>query len=132
MADPSGLLDPVRPYLAEPRCAVLSTIEPDGAPHQAVVHYLPEGDALIVNGRADRRWLSNLRRDPRVSVVVHDADQPLHWVGIKGNAELLHTGQMAVEHAMVMARRYCEDPAAYQDQQRVSFRIVPRRVYEYG
>jgi PPOX class probable F420-dependent enzyme len=130
MAEPRELLDPVRQYLAAPRCAVLSTIEPDGAPHPAVVHYLLEPDALIVNGRADRHWLSNLRRDPRVSVVVHDADQPLHWVGIKGSAALLRTGRAAVDDAMAMARRYGEDPAAFEDQQRVSFRIVPRRVSE--
>jgi PPOX class probable F420-dependent enzyme len=134
MAEPRGLPDPVRRYLEQPRCAVLSTIAPDGAPHPAVVHYLVEGerDTLIVNGRADRRWVANLRRDPRVSAVIHDADQPLHWVGIKGRAELLRTGGAGVDDAMALARRYGEDPTAYQDQQRVSFRIVPRRVWEYG
>jgi PPOX class probable F420-dependent enzyme len=132
MPEPRGLLDPVQAYLAEPRCAVLSTVGPDGAPRQAVVHYLLERDALIVNGRANRHWVSNLRRDQRVSVVVHDADQPLHWVGVKGSAELLRTGKAAVDDAMAMARRYGEVPAAYQDQQRVSFRIVPWRLSEYG
>jgi PPOX class probable F420-dependent enzyme len=121
----------VRDYLSAPRCAVLSTIGPDGAPHPAVVHYLPEEDALIVNGRADRRWVINARDDRRVCVVVHDAAQPLHWVGIKGAAEFLRDGRDAVEDAMTLARRYGEDPAGYQDQQRVSFRIVPRSVTEY-
>jgi PPOX class probable F420-dependent enzyme len=124
-------LERVRDYLAAPRCAVLSTIGPDGAPHPAVVHYLPEEDALLVNGRADRRWVSNARDDRRVSVVVHDTGQPLHWVGIKGTAEFLRDGQGAVEDAMTLARRYGEDPAGYRDQQRVSFRIVPRSVTEY-
>jgi hypothetical protein len=41
------------------------------------------------------------------------------------------TGKAAVDDAMAMARRYGEDPAAYQDQQRVSFRILPWRLYEY-
>jgi hypothetical protein len=59
MPEPCGLLDPVRQYLREPRCAVLSTTGPDGAPHQVVVHYLLERDALIVNGRADRHWVSS-------------------------------------------------------------------------
>jgi PPOX class probable F420-dependent enzyme len=131
MTDPSALLDPVRGYLAEPRFAVLSTNGPDGVPHPAVVHYRLERDALVVNGRADRRWISNLRRDPRVSVVVHDADRPSYWVGIKGSVELLRTGQAAVDDATALARRY-EDPAVFEGQQRVSYRILPRRVYEYG
>jgi PPOX class probable F420-dependent enzyme len=132
MFDATGLLDPVHEYLAAPRCAVLSTIGQDGAPHQAVVHYLLERDALVVNGRIDRRWSSNLRRDPSVSVVVHDADEPLHWVGIKGRAEVVRTGAEAVEDAMTMARRYGEDPEDYRGQRRISFRILPGRVYEYG
>jgi PPOX class probable F420-dependent enzyme len=128
MADGGPMLDPVRGYLSEPRCAVLSSVGADGAPHQAVVHYLLGDDHLVVNARSDRIWASNLRRDPRVSLVVHDARDPLHWVGVKGTAALLREG--AVEDAVALARRYGEDPAPYETQQRVSFRIVPRRVFE--
>ncbi len=126
------LLDPVRGYLGEPRCAVLSTLGSEDAPHQVVVHYLLESDALLINGRADRRWLANLRRDGRASLVIHDAEQPLHWVGIKVAAELWREGEPAVKDAQRLAQRYGEDPAAYRDQQRVTVRLVPQRVYEYG
>jgi PPOX class probable F420-dependent enzyme len=132
MSEPNRLLASVREYLTAPRCAVLSTIGPDGAPHQAVVHYLLEAEGLLVNGRPDRRWARNLRRDPRASVVIHDADEPLHWVGVKGSAQAASEGRAAVDDAMAMARRYGEDPADYQDQDRVSFRLRPERVFEYG
>jgi PPOX class probable F420-dependent enzyme len=132
MADDGRLLDPVRRYLSTPRCAVLSSVASDGAPHQAVVHYLLEHHGLLINGRTDRRWSSNLRRDPRISLVVHDADQPLHWVGLKGTAELFREGRSAVDDAMAMARRYGEDLAAYEDQERVSFLVLPRHIYEYS
>ena len=132
MPEAARSLEAVRDYLAAPRCAVLSTIDKGGAPHQAVVHYLLESDRVLVNGRPGRRWARNLRRDPRVSVVVHDADEPLHWVGIKGSAELVREGQAAVEDAMTLARRYGEDPADYHHLERVSFEVVPRRVFEYG
>jgi PPOX class probable F420-dependent enzyme len=130
--DAEQLLAPVEAYLREPRCAVLSTIGADGAPHQAVVHYLPHTDGLVVNGRPDRRWALNLRRDPRASLVVHDADEPLHWVGLTGHAQLLRDGRAAVADAMEMASRYGEDPADYAEQERVSVLIRPRRVFEYG
>ena len=132
MAERKPLLASVREYLTEARCAVLSTIGADGAPHQAVVHYLLEADGLLVNGRPDRRWAANLRRNPRVSVVVHDADRPLHWVGIKGSVHQVVEGQVAVDDAMAMASRYGEDPADYRELERVSFRILPHRVFEYG
>jgi len=117
-------------YLEEPRCAVIATIGHDGAPHQAVVHYFVEPDGLLINGRADRRWVVNLRRDPRASVIVHDAQEPLHWVGIKGRAELVQEGRDAVEAAMALARRYGEDPSGYEGQERLGFRVPAQRVFE--
>ena len=125
-------LDHVRDYLAQPRHAVLATLGADGAPHQAVVHYLPTGDGLIVNGRPARQWAKNLRRDPRVSVVIHDFERPLHWVGIKGSAELVAEGEAAVADAMTIAERSGEDPEDYRNLERVSFVIAPRRVFEFG
>jgi PPOX class probable F420-dependent enzyme len=124
------VLDAVRVYLSEPRCAVLSTVGADGTPHQAVLHYLLEPDGLVLNGRVDRRWARHLRDGGRVSIVVHDADDYLHWVGIKGRAEPLRDGDAAVEDAMTLARRYGEDPEAFRGQERVSFRVVPERVFE--
>ena len=123
-------LDSVRDFLAAPRCAVLATLDASGAPHQTVVHYFLERDRLVVNGRPDRLWAKNLRRDPRVSVVVHDSGDSLHWVGIKGTASVVHEGQEAVQAAMDLARRYDEDPEQYRHLQRVSFAIAPRRVFE--
>ena len=123
-------LDSVREFLAAPRCAVLSTLDAHGAPHQTVVHYFVEPDALVVNGRPDRLWVKNLRRDPRASVVVHDADDYLHWVGIKGSARVRHEEQAAVEDAMNLARRYDEDPEEFRHLERVTLEIVPDRVFE--
>jgi PPOX class probable F420-dependent enzyme len=123
-------LDSVRDYLSEPRCAVLSTVGADGAPHQAVLHYLLEDEALVLNGRVDRRWARNLRDGGPVSIVVHDAGDYLHWVGVKGRAEPVRDGEAAVEDAMTLARRYGEDPEDFRGQQRVSFSVVPERVFE--
>jgi PPOX class probable F420-dependent enzyme len=122
----------VREYLAAPRCAVISTLTKSGEPAQAVVHYLPATDHLIVNGRSDRRWVINLKRDPRVSLVIHDADQAQHWVGLRGVTELLTDPAAAVHDAMTIATRYGEDPMDFANQDRVSFRLMPRGVFEYG
>jgi PPOX class probable F420-dependent enzyme len=120
----------VRDFLAAPRQAVLATLDVHGAPHQTVVNYFCEESSLVVNGRPDRLWARNLRRDPRVSVVVHDHDDYLHWVGIKGTARVLNEGHAATDAAMDLARRYGEDPEEFRHLERVSFEIVPRRVYE--
>ena len=125
-------LESVRAYLDEPRCAVLSTLNPDGRPHQVVVHYRVEDDALLVNGRPDRLWAKNLRRDGRVSFLIPDAANTLHWVGVTGVAEVVREGEPAIRDAMGIAERYGEDPNDYLGHDRVSFRFRPERVLEYG
>ncbi|MDQ6730152.1 MAG: pyridoxamine 5'-phosphate oxidase family protein [Actinomycetota bacterium] len=65
MTDGDAAVEPVRPFLSEPRCAVLATIGADGAPRQMVTHYLLGEDHLRINGHRDRHWVANLRRDPR-------------------------------------------------------------------
>jgi PPOX class probable F420-dependent enzyme len=126
------LPDPIRAFLAAPRIATISTLNPDGSPHQAVVWYALDGDGLLVNSRRGRRWPRNLVDDGRISVAVYEAERPHHWVGVKGRAELLHEGDEATADIQLLARRYGEDPEQYARQDRVSFRIVVLSTFEYG
>jgi PPOX class probable F420-dependent enzyme len=118
MTDGRVMIEPVRAFLSAPRCAVLSTIGDDGAPRQIVIHYLLDEDHLRLNGHRDRRWVANLRRDPRVSLIFHDQVDYLHYVSIRGTATVLDEGETAVAEAMTQAERYDEDPTAFADQPR--------------
>ena len=131
MGDATNLIDPVRAFLAAPRCAVLSTIGPDGAPRQIVIHYMLGADHLRLNGHRDRRWVANARREPRVALVVHDDRDYLHYVSIRGRASLIDDGEGALAEAMTQAERYGEDPVDFAGQPRVSFRIDPEHIHEY-
>jgi PPOX class probable F420-dependent enzyme len=131
MADGRDLIEPVRAFLSAPRCAVLSTVGADGAPRQIVIHYLLGENHLLINGHRDRRWVANLRRDSRASLIVHDPTDYLRYVSIRGTATLLDEGEPAVADAMRQAERYGEDPAGFADQPRVSFRIDVARLTEY-
>lgn len=131
MSHETWMLDEVRQFLSTPRCAVLSTLGPDGAPRQVVIHYMLGEDHLRLNGHRDRRWVANVRRDPRVALVVHDERDYLHYVSIRGRAVLLDEGDGALAEAMRQAERYGEDPADFAGQPRVSFRVDPEHVHEY-
>ncbi len=131
MADSRDLIEPVRAFLSAPRCAVLSTVGTDGAPRQIVIHYLLDGNHLLINGHRDRRWVANLRRDPRASLIVHDQVDYLHYVSIRGTATPVDEGETAVDDAMRQGERYSEDPAGFAGQPRVSFRIDVERLTEY-
>jgi PPOX class probable F420-dependent enzyme len=124
-------LEDVRSFLQGPYRAVLSTLGRDGAPHLVVIDYLVEDAGLMMNGRVNRRWVLNLRRDPRASALVHDPADAGHWVRISGTAELVRDGDgQAVEDAKVMARRYGDDPEQFTGQHRVTWRLIPAQILE--
>jgi PPOX class probable F420-dependent enzyme len=131
VSDPRRLIEPVRSFLATPRCAVLSTLAADGASRLVVVHYTLADDHVRLNGHRDRHWVANVRRDPRVALLVHDERDYLHYVSIRGQAAVVEEGEEAVAEAMRQAERYGEDPAGFAIQPRVSFRLVPEHVHEY-
>lgn len=124
-------IDAVRGFLDRPQRAVLATVGRSGAPHVVVVDYLALEDSLLLNGRTDRRWVGNVRRDPRATALVHDPHDADHWVSIEGTVELVREGdEAAIEDAKTLSRRYGDDPEQFNGQHRVSWRLVPRRVFE--
>jgi PPOX class probable F420-dependent enzyme len=131
MSDGRHLIEPVRAFLSAPRCAVLSTLGPDGAPRQIVIHYTLDEDHVRLNGHRKRRWVANIRRDPRVALIVQDDHDYLHYVSIRGRATLVDEREGALAEAMRQAKRYGEDPADFAGQPRVSFRLDPDQVHEY-
>lgn len=127
----------VRRFLEAPdRYGVMATINPDGTPLQAVVWYLVEDDAVLVNSLHGRRWPENLRRDPRYSLAVEDG---MDYVALRGEAEPLDDPESAQADIAAMARRYESPEVAermikdrFQPQHRVSFRLRPRAVTVHG
>jgi PPOX class probable F420-dependent enzyme len=121
----------LRDYLAAVRWATLATVDPDGAPHEAVVWYGLRGDGLMINSRRSRHWPQNLLRDPRITLAVQDWSDPEHWVGIKGAAQLLHEGPEAIADIQELARRYGRDPDRFEGQDRLTFLVEVEQTFEY-
>lgn len=129
----------VRRFLTEPRYASVATVDEDGAPRQAVVWFLLDGDTIVVNSREGRRWPTNLRRDPRTSIAVTDARRQ-SWVGLTGTVEIVDDQPQAQADIAAMARRYHVDDAAaaeavirdrFTKQRRVSFRIHVDGIHDH-
>ena len=95
MAEDSQTLTPaqVRELLDEDHLAVVTTSGPDGFPHSTPVWYLPEPDgtvSFVVDIGSVK--VKNIRRDPRVSVLVASEKPPYRWVLYRGTAELATEG----------------------------------------
>lgn len=77
----------------EPNVAVVAELREDGPAHQTVVWVDRDGEHVLLNLNTDRAKLDHLQRDPRVSVLVLDRDDPFRWIGIEGTvAEITPEG----------------------------------------
>ena len=139
--DAANTLSPaVHEFLAATRFATIATVDPDGAPRQAVLWYRLDGDEIVLNSRVGRLWPSNLVRDARIGVTVVDADDGYRWVGLTGTVQPITDQTIAQADIAEMARRYhADDPAEaerlianeFQRQPRISFRVRIAAVHDH-
>ena len=64
----------------------IATINKDGSPQVSPVWIELDGNLLVVNSEQKRRKVRNLKRDPRVSVSIQNAENPYQYVEIRGRA----------------------------------------------
>jgi PPOX class probable F420-dependent enzyme len=130
----ASLEDPgVRDLLEKPNHAVISTLDPSGSVHSAIVWLSLEDGAVAVNSAVGRRWPTNLQRDPRATVLVWDLENPYRYVEIRGTATATREG--ADEHIDALAKKYTgADVFAGRQagEERIRFVIAPERVRYAG
>lgn len=85
--------DEVARFLAEPRNAVLSTLDKSGAPHAAGMWFAVAGPEILMWTYAKSQKAVNLRRDPRGALLIEDgvAYDELRGVLVTGTATLIET-----------------------------------------
>ena len=122
--------DRVRELLSEGRnFCHLVTRKRDGEPRVVVIWVDADGEHVLLNGQeGERRWLTDVRRDPRVIITVVNAENPYEYVTIHGRAvEDTHEG--ANEHIDALAQRYWGKGYGLEEgKQRVLVRVAPDTV----
>ncbi|MFF1282354.1 PPOX class F420-dependent oxidoreductase [Streptomyces sp. NPDC058299] len=128
----AALSDRVKSLLDGTVFIVVGTLQPDGSPQMSPVWVKRDGDDVLFSTTADRRKYRNLERDPRVTVVVMNPEQPYEYAEIRGVAEMTtEGGQQLIDE---LSRKYTGkdyadfNPASAQDAERVVVRIRPRKV----
>ena len=130
----------VRAFAGENHKAVLTTFRRDGGAQMSIVSVGPYRDAVAFTTTADRAKLTNLRRNPRCSLMVSQRD----WWGyvvLEGRAELVSPGVGDPEELRLSLREvytaasgqehpdWDEYDQAMRDEVRSVVIVVPERIY---
>ena len=127
--------DAQRAFLDQPLSAVVATHRTDGTTVQSVVWYVPDGDTLWFSTAPESAKVKQLRRDPRISVLVISADGGT-YLAIEGTATI--AVDVDTPDRMSLYRRYRGEEAASAIAARplpgpnARVRVTPTRVFAYN
>lgn len=126
------LSDELKQLLDTPVFVSIATIQPDGSPQVSPVWVKRDGDDLLISTTVDRRKTLNIKRDPRVTVLVQPPDNPYTYAEIRGTATLTTEGGRELIDELAqkyVGKNYAEfNPNSEQDAERVVVRVSPRKV----
>ncbi len=110
--------------------ATVVTLMPDGQPQALLTWVDTDGEHVLVNTEPIRQRAKNLARDPRITVLIHSADNPWDWAEVRGTVVETVEGQPARDHIDELSRKYTGSD--YQrpigPQGRIILKVAPTKV----
>ena len=110
--------------------ATVVTLMPDGQPQALLTWVDTDGEHLLVNTEPQRQRSRNLRRDPRITVLIHSDQDPWDWSEVRGRVVETVDGSEAREHIDKLSRKYVgtdyRNPIGPQG--RVILKIAPDKI----
>jgi PPOX class probable F420-dependent enzyme len=86
--------------------ATVVTLMPDGQPQALLTWVDSDGEYLLVNTEPQRQRARNIRRDPRITVLIHSDTDPWDWSEVRGHVVDVVNGTEAREHIDKLSRKY--------------------------
>jgi PPOX class probable F420-dependent enzyme len=122
-----ALTEDAREVLDGPHTAVIATSNADGRPQSSVIFVQRDGDTVLFSTIEGRLKTRNMRRDPRVSLLV--ASSPGRYVEIRGRAEITGDPEKVLLHEMYARHMGGATPPPEPGAERLIVRIVPEKLY---
>jgi PPOX class probable F420-dependent enzyme len=108
--------------------AALTTLLPNGHPQTQVMWVDADRQHLLINTEVHRQKFRNVERDPRVTVMIWDNENPYRFVEVRGEVVEKVKGPEARKHIDELSQTY--RGRLYQSRirsERVVLRITPLR-----
>src|ERR1700691_1566066 len=110
--------------------ATVVTLMPNGQPQALPTWVDTEGEHLLVNTEPQRQRARNIRRDPRITVLIHSDQDPWDWSEVRGRVVDTVGGSEAREHIDKLSRKYVgtDYRPPVGPQGRVILKVAPDKV----
>ncbi len=110
--------------------ASVVTLMPDGQPQALLTWIDTDGENLLVNTEPVRQRAKNVVRDPRITVLIHSADNPWDWSEVRGHVVETVDGQPARDHIDQLSQKYVgtEYQLPVGPKGRIILKIAPDKV----
>jgi PPOX class probable F420-dependent enzyme len=116
------------------RTAKVATMMRDGGPHVMPVWFVLDGEQIVFTTGAETVKGRNLRRDPRVALVVEDDEPPFAFVHVRGRVTIHEDLDELLRFATAIGARYMGEDRAEEFGHRnavageLLVRVTPERV----
>lgn len=120
--------------LRQPSICYIATTMADGSPQLTQTWVDTDGEHVIINSVQGFVKLRNIKRDPRVAVVISDPAKPSRYFQVRGRVVDVTT-EGAADHIETLAQKYLGKPYPWfggRDQVRVIIVIKPGKVSGMG
>ena len=109
--------------------AAITTLLPDGHPQTQAMWVDTDGEHLLVNTEVHRQKFRNVERDPRVTLMIWDKEDPYRFVEVRGKVVEKVKGPEARRHIGKLSQKYRGTPYPQTriKSERVMLRITPLR-----
>jgi PPOX class probable F420-dependent enzyme len=86
--------------------ATVVTLMPNGQPQALPTWVDSDGEYVLVNTEPQRQRAKNVQRDPRITVLIHSAEDPWDWAEVRGHVAEVVGGQVARDHIDALSQKY--------------------------
>lgn len=109
--------------------ASVATLLPSGKIQNQVIWTHIEDGQVVLNTETHRIKYLNLQREPRITVLVRDEQDPYRYAEVRGHVAEFTTGDRARNHVDELAHKYLgkDYPPEAIKSERVIIRITPER-----
>ncbi|HEY1737500.1 MAG TPA: TIGR03618 family F420-dependent PPOX class oxidoreductase [Acidimicrobiia bacterium] len=110
--------------------ATVVTLMPDGQPQALLTWIDTDDEHLLINTEPQRQRAKNVERDPRITVLIHSADDPWDWSEVRGRVVETVGGQRARDHVDELSHKYLDKdyPNPIGDRGRIILKVAADKI----